>query len=97
MAAWFPHGIGGGKVVPGGYAIVGECFQSRKRDYYLRSRVSPCTLFCLFCSVLLLKMRRYLKNCRLSFGVSFAVSSVRLFRSSMLSRDFQVLLPCLAA
>ena len=24
MAAWFPNGIGGGKIVPGGYAIVGE-------------------------------------------------------------------------
>ncbi len=25
MAAWFPDGFGGGKVVPGGYAIVGVC------------------------------------------------------------------------
>ncbi len=24
MASWFPEGIGGGQVVPGGYAIVGK-------------------------------------------------------------------------
>ena len=45
MATWFPHGINGNPVLPGGYAVVGELCACKRLWYSLIPRPSHLLVF----------------------------------------------------